>query len=247
MIDLHCHLCFGVDDGPKTAAEALSLARALVDAGVTEVACTPHIRPDKGWWNTLDTQAASHRALDDVFAEGQVRLAHHQGAEHYFDASVLAPPFAPKMVPYGDSRWLLVELPYQGMPVDLFGPLFSLRKTGYRILLAHLERFPYACAPEILDRLMNAGYLIQVNLGSLAGAYTRAHRKLAERLVIDGVASIACGDCHRAEDVTPFVQKGLRALQKLVGDAGVARLTVDNPRALLQDAPPEQIGPLALG
>lgn len=244
MIDLHCHLCFGVDDGPKTADEAVSLARALTGAGVSQVACTPHVRPDKGWMNTLPVQADLHARLDEVLGEAGVSLPHARGAEHYFDAQVFEEPVKERLVPYGDSRWLLVELPYQGPPPDLFGPLFRLRQQGYRVMLAHLERFPYACDDdEVLDRLVSGGYLIQVNLGSLAGAYNRAHRKAAERLVAKGYAAIACGDCHRAADVSAYVEKGLRALRKLVGDPGLRRLTVDNPKALLDDAPPERLWP----
>lgn len=244
MIDLHCHLCFGVDDGPKSAAEALELARALQGAGITEVACTPHVRPDKGWMNTAPGQAALHRALDEVLGEAGVTLPHRRGAEHYFDAQVFEEPLDGKVVPYGDSRWLLVELPYAGAPPDLFGPLFRLRQRGYRVLLAHLERYPYVVDDEdLVERLVSAGYLVQVNLGSLAGAYTRAHRKAAERLVTRGFAAVASGDCHRAADVAPFVEKGLKALKKLAGDDAVRRLTVDNPRAILDDAPSERVWP----
>lgn len=244
MIDLHCHLCFGVDDGPQSPKEAVELARALRSAGVTEVACTPHIRPDKGWMNTAAVQPDLHQALDQVLGDADISFPRHRGAEHYFDAQVFEEPLATKLVPYGTSRWLLVEFSYQGAPPDLFGPLFRLRQRGYRLLLAHLERFPYACDDDdILERLVNAGYLIQVNLGSLAGAYTRAHRKAAERLVDRGYASIASGDCHRAADVKPFIEKGLSALRKRVGDEGVRRLTVDNPRAILEDLSPEQIWP----
>lgn len=244
MIDLHCHLCYGVDDGPPGPADAVALAKALRDAGVTEVACTPHVRPDKGWMNVLSEQSRLHQALDNVLGDADVSLIHHQGAEHYFDAQVFEEPVENKLVTYADTRWLLIEFSYQGPPPDLFTPLYRLRQKGYRLLLAHLERFPYACDDEdVLERLVNAGYLIQVNLGSLAGAYTRAHRKAAERLVTRGYASIASGDCHGAKDVRPFVEKGLKALRKLVGDEGVQKLTVDNPRALLNDQPPERIWP----
>ena len=72
MIDLHGHLCYGVDDGPRDRAEALALATALKNAGVTTFACTSHIRPDKGWINDKTVIAANlawpdrtgHRFLD---------------------------------------------------------------------------------------------------------------------------------------------------------------------------------------
>lgn len=244
MIDLHCHLCFGVDDGPKTKSDSVDLARALLDAGVTEVACTPHVRPDKGWMNAKERQAELHASLDDMLAEADLTLPHHRGAEHYFDAEVLHEGFAERLVPYGTSRWLLVELPYHGAPPDLLGPLFRLRSRGARVLLAHIERYPYVVdRDDVVEQLLNAGYLLQVNLGSLAGGYTRAHRKAAERLVTRGQAAVAAGDCHRAKDAAEYITKGKKALAKLIGTEGVQRMTVDVPRGILADQPPEALWP----
>src|SRR5690606_27714926 len=147
-------------------------------------ACTPHVRPDKGWMNVRDRQAELHARLDEALGESGIPLPRHPGAEHYFDADVLDERFFDRLVPYGTSRWVLVELPYHGPPPDILGPLFRLRGKGARILLAHVERYPWvADHDDVIERLLNAGHLLQVNLGSLAGAYTRAHRKAAERLV----------------------------------------------------------------
>jgi protein-tyrosine phosphatase len=240
VIDLHCHLCFACDDGPRDAAEAAALARALVAAGTTTVACTSHVRPDKGWANGPAVQEPHARALDAALAG--VPLARVAAAEHSLDAAVLD-----GVVPYGTSRWLLVELPYQGPPPDLFAALYGIRRRGYRVLLAHLERYPWAVdkdgKSDVVQRLVDAGHLVQVNLGSLAGGYAKEHKKLAERLVVDGFASVLAGDCHRADDVPRFVERGLQAARKLVGAATVERMTTTNPAAILDDQPPERIWP----
>lgn len=244
MIDLHCHLAFGVDDGPKTAAESVALARALQGAGVTAVACTSHVRPNKGWMNDAGAQQDLHAQLDDTLGSAGVELVRHRGAEHYFDVEVLAEGFDARLVPYADSRWLLVEFPYEGAPPDILGPLYSLRRRGWRLLLAHVERYPWvADDPELLERLTSAGYLLQVNLGSLAGAYTRAHKKAAERLVKKGFAAVAAGDCHRVADVPKNIDKGLKALRKIAGEQRAERMTVTVPRGVLDNRAPEELWP----
>ena len=159
MIDLHCHLLYGCDDGPRSADESIELARALVDAGVEAVACTPHIRSDKGWMNTLDVQPPLFEQLDAALGDAGIDLVRQPGAELYLDETLFDAPFEGRVVPYGDGNTLLVELPYQGAPPDLFGLLYRIRKAGYYILLAHLERYPYVVDDDdAVQRLLDAGY-----------------------------------------------------------------------------------------
>jgi tyrosine-protein phosphatase YwqE len=192
--------------------------------------------------NTLDVQDAHGRALDAALAGVPLQRVH--AAEHYLDEAVVGAGMKGRVVPYGTSSWILLELPYQGPPPDLFGVLYSIRRQGYRVLLAHLERYPYVVdRKELVDRIVDAGHLVQVNLGSLAGGYSKEHRKAAERLVLDGYAAVLAGDCHRAGDVPKFVEKGLKVARKLLGDDVVGRLTVTNPALILEDAPPERIWP----
>ena len=243
MIDLHGHLVYGVDDGPRDRAEALELAWALQRAGVTTFACTSHIRPDRGWVNDRTVVAANLARAKEVADEVGMQVV--QGAEHYIDDRVFGDDdFADRLVPYGNSRWLLVECPYLGPPPDLLGILARIKRKGFKILLAHLERFPYACDDDdLVDRLIDAGHLVQVNLGSLAGAYNRAQQKAAERLVKRGRAAVLAGDCHRAPDVGDCILDGRRAALKLITPAQLTRLTVGSPQAILDDAAADRVFP----
>lgn len=244
MIDLHCHLHHGCDDGPRTPADSVALARALLDEGVTEVACTPHIRSDKGWLNVKAEQERLHRELDETLGAAGVALPHQTAAEHYLDETLFEEPLADRVVPYGTSRYLLVELPYQGAPPDLFGLLFRLRRQGYHVLLAHLERYPYVVDDDAaVQRILDAGHLIQVNLGSLAGAYTWGHKRAAKRLVKRGQVSVASGDCHMAEDAARYIGKGRKVLEKLLGAERAEQLLTHNPQKILSGVPPEKVWP----
>lgn len=243
MIDLHGHLCYGVDDGPRDRAEALTLAHALKRVGVTTFACTSHIRPDKGWVNdrrVVDENLKNARSVGD-----EVGLAVVQGAEHYMDERVFGDDeWHTRVVPYGQSRWLLVECPYLGAPPDLLGLLGRIRKKGFKVLLAHVERFPYVGDDDdLVDRLVDAGHLVQVNLGSLAGAYNRAQQKSAERLLKRGVVAVLAGDCHRESDVDENITSGQKAALKIVKADVLQRLTIGAPQAILDDKPPHGVFP----
>jgi protein-tyrosine phosphatase len=237
MIDLHCHLHYGVDDGPKTALEAKELARALVDEGVEIVACTSHLRPDKDWINDRFVQAQNHARLDSLLDEAGIEIGRVAAAEHYVDHSFMKRVEEHSIVPYGDSRWVLVELNYDAPVPALLDRLFRMRQLGYKVLLAHLERYPWVVdSDEMLEKLNAAGHLIQVNLGSLAGAYGRDFKKRARKLVEGEWASVASSDCHHLDDVKPYLIKGRKALRKLVGDTGCRKMMFENPKAILDDA-----------
>lgn len=242
MIDLHCHLLFACDDGPVRAEDSIALAKALRAAGVHTAACSSHIRSDKGWINDLSRQETLHRNLQQALSAGGVEITVKQAAEHYCNEWLFEKPLAGRAVPYENTQWLLVEPPYQGMPADFFGLLFQIRKQGFRILLAHVERFPYLYEkPELLRRLADAGYLMQINLGSLSGVYGREYKKAAEKILLDGYGGILAGDCHHASEVRGNIDEGRNALKKLLGEKAVHQLTEVNPGLLLQNAAPEAI------
>ncbi|MBN4077369.1 hypothetical protein JYT19_00490 [Sulfobacillus acidophilus] len=236
MIDLHCHIHYGVDDGPHNKEESLAFAKALVDAGVTTVACTSHLRRDKNWINDKSVQMQMHARLNALLDEENVPLKRVEGAEHYLDELTIDTCEKKMMVPYTNTSWILLELPYRYAPPNMLKTLYNIRRFGYRLLLAHIERFDYVYENEqMLENFVNAGYAIQVNLGSLAGAYNRKQRKAAEKLVLDGWASVAASDCHWSKDVNPCLIKGLKALRKLAGEEVVQTLTVDNPQKILNN------------
>ena len=242
MIDLHCHIHYGVDDGPQTATEAKDLARALVSEGVEIVACTSHLRPDKNWINDRFVQVENHRRLDELLTEADIELGRVAAAEHYVDHSFMSRVEEHSIVPYGDSKWVLVELNYDAPVPHMLEWFFRMRQLGYKVLLAHLERYPWVVdSDELLEQISSAGHLIQINLGSLSGAYGRDFKKRARKLVNEGWASVASSDCHHLSDVKPYLIKGRKALRKLVGDEGCQRLMVDNPRAILNDLGADQI------
>lgn len=243
MIDLHGHMVWDVDDGPFDREESLKLAHALVGAGVTTLACTSHIRPDKGWINDASTVEKNLEKARDVADEAGLQVI--QGAEHYMHEAVFGDAdFASRLVPYGRSRWVLVETPYLGAPPDLSGLLARIRKTGHKVLLAHVERFPYLADDDaLLERLLDAGHLFQVNLGSLAGTYNRRQQLAAERLLRQGLVSVLAGDCHREKDVADNIVDGRKAALEIVDQATLRKLTVDNPQRILDDAPAARIFP----
>jgi protein-tyrosine phosphatase len=234
VIDLHSHILPGLDDGVESLSAAVEVARAAVRDGITVIAATPHVR------NDYPTSAEEmERALEEtraaLAAEG-IRLELLAGGEIGLDRlSLLEEDELHRFALGGSKQALLLEFPYFGWPLALEQTVFELRVRGWRPVLAHPERNDEVQTnPHRLAHLVEAGALIQLTAASLDGRLGRATRATAMRLLEGGYAHLIGSDAH-----APSLREvGLSAAAAAVGDPPLARwLTVDVPRAIVDDAP----------
>jgi protein-tyrosine phosphatase len=234
VIDLHTHILPGLDDGARTVEDAFEMARRCVREGVTAVAATPHVRDD--YPTSADVMLRTVRALQRALDQHNVPLVVLPGAEVAVDwISRLHETELRRLTLAGGGRYLLVETPYRGWPVDLLEHVLRLRVAGFTPVLAHPERNPVVQAtPSVLAPLVQGGTLVQVTAASLDGRLGDPSRDTAQRLVSAGLAHIVASDAHR-----PRVRAaGLLAAVDAIRDEALARwLVSDVPHALVQDRP----------
>ena len=232
-VDLHCHLLPGLDDGAASMADTIAHARRLEAAGVLDVACTPHVKridfPHVDLSALAGLRAEAQRAIDD---EGIAVRLHGGGELAHEDALVLGEDDLERIAqgPPG-GRWLLLETPFEGVRHDFVEAAERLWDLGYGVLVAHPERS--AAIPGAGGRirsLIARGALVQANATSLLGRHGPAARGGAERLLREGLVWCLASDGHPGtRDDT--LDRGDAAAARLGLDG--ARLTRDNPRALL--------------
>lgn len=235
MIDLHTHILPGIDDGPVDWAESLSLAQALQDAGVTEVAATSHIKPPI-WPNDQAGLKALRAELDERLDARGIQLTVHAGAEHWWCGAVLDDLAQGLGQPYGVGKAFLIEIQPNDDPPLFEERLYRLQRAGYKPVLAHVERYRIFDGRKgrlRLRTLVERGIAAQVNLGSFGRGLGWARGGNAKKFLLDGLVAVVCGDCHRADDVPAAYGKGLRQLRALGGDSAVERLLRRNPASLL--------------
>ena len=237
MIDLHTHILPGLDDGARTLDEALDMARAFVADGVTAIAATPHVRDD--YPTSADVMLRAVEALRRALEDAGVPLAVLPGAELAVDwIARLDEAELGRLSLAGSGRYILVETPYYGWPVELVERLLRLRVAGFTPVLAHPERNgEVQAAPSLLAPLVHGGTLVQVTAASLDGRLGARTRETALRLLATGLAHVVASDAH-----TPDVRAaGMRSAVEAVQDAALAEwLVEDVPRALVagKDVPP---------
>lgn len=230
MIDLHSHVLPGLDDGPATLEESMSIARAAVEDGIRTLAATPHVRDD--WPTTAEQMQAGVAAVRAELQAQGVDLNVVPGGEVALDRlGKLDREGLRAFGLGGNPDYLLVEFPYRGWPLDLQQRIFDLRLQGIRPVIAHPERNaevqanPARCAP-----LAEAGALLQVTAASIDGRLGRAPREAGRRLLELELAHLLASDAH-----APAVRGiGLSAAAEAVGDEELARwLTVGVPGAIV--------------
>lgn len=210
MIDLHCHVLPGIDDGPDTIDDSLALARAAAAAGTRTLVATPHV----SWRhpNEPDTIARLVREVGARLAGEAIALDIRPGAEIAMTRIVDIDPAELGRLGLGGGPWLLLEPPFTQVATGLDIVAFDLQRRGHRVLLAHPERCPALHRePRLLGSLVRAGVLTSITAGSLAGRFGETVRRFALQLVaedmVHNVASDAHDDIHRAPGMAAEIEQ----------------------------------------
>jgi protein-tyrosine phosphatase len=243
VVDLHSHILHGVDDGPQSLEEAVEIASAAVAEGVLTMVATPHVRDD--FPTEPETMELRLAELRQELGRRSIPLNVLPGGEVALDRlPLLGEGDLRRFALAGNPSYVLVEMPYFGWPLDLNQRAFHLQALGITPVLAHPERnADVQAAPERLDSLVRAGWLVQVTAASVDGRLGRSARRSALQLIERGLAHIIASDAHTAA----IRGVGMAAAAAAVRDRALARwLTEDVPGAIVADEPlPERPAPAA--
>ena len=209
MIDLHCHVLAGIDDGPQTLDDSIALARAAARNGTRTIVATPHVS-----WHYDNDAATIARLVEKTnaaLAEAGVEVTVLAGAEVAITRAVELDPAELAALTLGGGPWLLVEFPFTPIAEGLDSLVFELVERGHRIVLAHPERSPaFQRDPELLESLVRGGALTSLTAGSLVGRFGGAVRRFALELAEAELVHNVASDAHDAEGRGPGIAEELR-------------------------------------
>lgn len=233
VIDLHCHILPGIDDGPDHVEASLAMAREQVEVGVTTVVATPHVS-----WNYANSAGSigpATAALQAAIDAAGIPLRVLPGAEVALTRAVDLSGEQLAELRLGGSPWLLLEPPIAVDSPGIEGMIGMVQARGSRILLAHPERCAaFHSDPDLLDRLVRSGCRAQVTAGALTGTFGRTVQTLARRFVDEGLIHVVASDAHDAS----YRRPGLRpAILDSGYDPLAAWLTTEVPGAILENRP----------
>ena len=194
--DIHSHFIPGIDDGSPDMETTINLIQEMQKLGFSKVITSPHVMND--FYKNSSEKIL--KGLATVRAELKVQNINMEidaVAEYYLDYDFAQKIGVEKFLTFG-ANYLLVELSFIEAPKNLFDIIFKLQLEGYKVVLAHPERYHYFERKDYED-LVSRGVLLQINWLSLIGYYSPQIKNKTEDLIAQNMVSFVGTDCHNMQ------------------------------------------------
>jgi protein-tyrosine phosphatase len=234
MIDTHCHLLPGLDDGPATMEDAIELAGLLVAGGVASVLCTPHY--SRQFPTNHAAALERHAVLRGELAAAGVELATAVAAE-VSPAFAVSAPLDELVLRSVGGRFLVVEV-LADSPTSLFALVGErLGTRGLVPIFGHPERSRAVQRhPSAVDQARRDGALVQLVAPSLLGRWGPQVARAALELLDTGRADLLASDAHGARRRRAHLAAAGELVEQRLGGGVLTELTERGPEKVLAAA-----------
>lgn len=245
MIDIHCHIIPGVDDGAENMDESIKMAKAAARQGIRTLIATPH-HQNGAHCNERAEIITALNQLNERIAKEEIPLKILPGQEIRMYGEIINDIDNNKILPLNNTQYMLIELPFGYVPNYTEHLLYQIQLKGYTPIIAHPERNRQLVEdPDILYELVCKGVVTQVTAGSLLGHYGKKAETFSKQLLEANLTHFIASDAHNT-DRRPFTLEAAYAkIEKQFGIDWVYLLK-ENSELLIQDKnvyrePPEKI------
>lgn len=245
MIDLHCHILPGLDDGAQDPDQSLEMARIAAGDGISGIVCTPHLSPVFPA-NHRKTILAALEELRSMLREAKIRLDLYPGSELSIQSNLPERIESGEVLSINDTgKIALIE-----MPTDLFSPnldkfFWRVRAKGIETVLAHPERnYHFMKDPSVLFQLVQAGVMVQITSASLRGLYGREIRDFSLKLLRHRMVHFVSTDAHSPERRSPRLSKARAITESVAGAEQAHKIFCEYPLLVLRGEVPDLESPI---
>lgn len=223
IADMHSHVLPGVDDGSSSLEESAALIAMLKEQNVPWVAATPHFYPNRDHpGEFLERRAKAAAELNAFLEEKGDALPLVLGAEVYYYPG-MSDSEALKQLTFGDSPYILVEMPMSPWTDAMFRELVQIReKQGLIPVVAHVDRYIRPLRHHgIPARLEKMPVLVQANASFFL---RRGTASMALRMLKKGQIHLLGSDCHNTAHRPPRLGEAVELIRRELGESVLLRL-----------------------
>ena len=240
MIDIHSHIVFDVDDGPKSRGESKVLLEEAYAQGVRTIVSTSHRR--KGMFETPEDKiAANFSEVKQLAQEIASDLTILYGAEIYFSGDALEKLEKGLIPRLNGTRYALIEFSMNTPYRDIHSALSKILLLGITPVIAHIERYHALENDEKrVKELINMGCYTQINSSSvlkpkLFGDAYKFMKKRAAYFLEKNLVHVVASDMHNLDNRPPFMKEAYDLITKKYGRDRARELFETNPAKILRD------------
>ena len=235
MIDLHCHILPGVDDGSKNIEQSVKIAINAKQAGFETICCTPHyLEPDY-----TSSRKENLKILNELRYELQkqnININLVLGNEVYINENASKLLDDEIISTIGNTNYILMELPlFQEIKYvnQIFG---RVQDKGLKIILAHPERYRYVQEnPNILINYIESGLILQGNYASIIGKYGDEAKKTIKKILRAKMIHLLASDVHRENSIYNKMDIIKEKINDIVDEDYFHRITEINPIRIINN------------
>ena len=236
IVDMHCHVLPGVDDGAETFKQSLNMLRLAADDGVTTVVATPHLVFDGSERLFVARAKSALTSLRFLASNAGLPVKILLGYEVLLSSSLLHAAALADYAIEGTGR-LLVEALSPQPAEQLEELLYVLEHTNAGLILAHPERNEWLSRhPDYLASLAQRGVLFQVNAGSITGDLGGNVFRSAKRMAARGLVHLIGTEAHSDTGRKPAVSSAVRTLANWIGEEEAGQIASGRAEKILQTA-----------
>ncbi|MGB2642093.1 MAG: CpsB/CapC family capsule biosynthesis tyrosine phosphatase [Candidatus Acidiferrum sp.] len=241
MVDIHCHILPGLDDGPDSFETSLAMAECAIADGITRVVATPHSSSE---YRFDYLRVRSLR--DELQVKIGSRLILATGCDfHLNPENLTALRGDPPRFCINQHDYLLVEFNEYSIPPSMNQTLHEIQLMGLRPIITHPERNTILRKQtERLARWVRLGCCVQVTAGSLEGVFGESAQKDAWRWLSAGLVHIVASDAHNSRRRPLKLSPAFELVREQCGEEKARAVFVENPMAVFEGRDLPHVFPL---
>lgn len=242
MVDIHCHILPEVDDGAWDLETAMEMARMAVRSGTKRIIATPHFQGVPESLEQIPDILHQYQRLQRAIQREKLELELLPGAEILCVPQTLELARMGRLPTLGNSRYVLTEFYFDASWEFMDSTLSQLQELGYQSVVAHPERYgAIQHDPHRASSWFERGIVLQVNKGSVLGAFGRRAEETAVRLLYRGNVHVIASDAHSPERRTPDMTAVREWAREHLGREYAKILLEDNPGRITRGRPMCQV------
>ncbi|MGF2941318.1 tyrosine-protein phosphatase [Enterococcus xiangfangensis] len=225
MIDLHCHILPGIDDGAKTLEDSLDMARKAISQGITHLMCTPHHNNGK-YFNPADQVIEKVAVLQQELDDRNLGLTLLEGQEVRITGTLLEDIARGEILFTDlDDTYILIEFPTGEVPAYTKQLFFNLLSQGHTPVIVHPERNTvFRKNPNDLIPFLEMGVLTQLTAPSIVGVFGKEIQKTAKQMLKHNMLYMVASDAHNLRHRNFYLKEAYEEIKKEQGQSTVVAM-----------------------